>query len=155
MVIERDWQSSAQGFESHWGHFKTFFNFLYPTWFCQCFSEETLPFLRCAIIGNVQFNWPKLFQDFSVMFTVIFSYMRSFNPKPLQLESWNSHIGNDNTRFKINFTVLFINFIQTIQPISAGPNPHPDTCLPRERSVAMTTSSRSRPINLQARCERS
>ena len=44
-------------------------------------------FLRCAIIGNVQVNWPKLFQDFSVKFTVIFSYMRSFNPKPLQLES--------------------------------------------------------------------
>ena len=26
--------------------------------------EETLPFLQCAIIGNVQVNWPKLFQDF-------------------------------------------------------------------------------------------
>ena len=46
---------------------------------------------------------------------------------------------------------FFINFIQTIQPISAGPNPHPDTCLPRERSVAMTTSSRSRPVKLHRR----
>ena len=46
-----------------------FFNLRYPTLFCQCLSEETLPFLRCAIIGNVQVNWPKLFQDFSVKFT--------------------------------------------------------------------------------------
>ena len=56
-----------------------FFNLLYPTSFCQCLSEETLPFLQCAIFGNVQVNWPKLFQDFSVKFTLIFSCMRSFN----------------------------------------------------------------------------
>ena len=31
VVRERDWQSSAHGFESHRGRFKTFFNFLYPT----------------------------------------------------------------------------------------------------------------------------
>ena len=87
VVRKCDWQSCAHGFESPCGRFKTFFNFLYPTKCCQYFSEETLPFLRCAIIGNVQVNWPKLFQDFSVEFTLIFSFMRSFNPKPLQLES--------------------------------------------------------------------
>ena len=31
-----------------------------------------LPFLQCAIIGNVQVNWPKLFQDFSEKFNLNF-----------------------------------------------------------------------------------
>ena len=42
---------------------------------------------------------------------------------------------------------------KTIQRISAGPNPHASTvtCLARERSVYMTTSSSSRPVKLQRR----
>ena len=39
-------------------------------------------------IGNVQVNWPKLFQDFSVKFTLIFSCMRSFN------HSTSAHVKN-------------------------------------------------------------
>ena len=49
------------------------------------------------------------------------------------------------------YCLFFINVIETIQPISAGPNPHPDTGLSRERSVAMTTSSRPRPVKLHRR----
>ena len=53
---------------------------------------------------------------------------------------------------QILLSILSIIF-KTIQPISAGPNPHPsaDTCLPRELSIAMTTSSRSRSVMLQRR----
>ena len=44
-----------------------------PLDFASVFSEDTLPFLRCAIIEKVQVNWPKLFQDFSVKFTLFLS----------------------------------------------------------------------------------
>ena len=52
----------------------------------------------------------------------------------------------------ILLSFLSISF-KTIQPISDGPNPYTstDTCLPRERFVAMTTSSSSRPVKLQRR----
>ena len=67
--------------------FQNFFLFPLLHLILPVFSEETLPFLRCAIIGNVQLNWPNLFQDLSSKFTLIVSLMRSFNPTPLQLES--------------------------------------------------------------------
>ena len=73
VVRELDWQSSGHGFESLRGRLEILF------------FQFTLPHLILPVsfgrdfIGNVQVNWPKLFQDFSVKFTLIFSCMRSFN----------------------------------------------------------------------------
>ena len=80
VVGERDCQSSAHGSNPTEAVSKLFSISFTPLDFASVFSEETLPFMRCAIIGNVQVNWPKLFLDFSVNFTLICSYMRSFNP---------------------------------------------------------------------------
>ena len=63
----------------------------------------------------------------------------------------------DSTTITLISKSILLSFLsilfKTIQPISAGPNPYTstDTCLPRERSVAMTTSSSSRPVKLQRR----
>ena len=78
MVRERDWQSGVHGFESHWRRFEFFFQFPLPYLILPVsFGRDFTVLAMC--IGNVQVNWPKLFQDFSVKFTLIFSCMRSFN----------------------------------------------------------------------------
>ena len=62
-----------------------------------------------------------------------------------------------STTIKLVSKSILLSFLailfKTIQPICARPNPHAltDTCLPRERSVAMLTSSSSRPVKLQRR----
>ena len=37
------------------------------------------PTVKQLLIGNVQLNWPKLFQAFAVIVTLIFSQLGSFN----------------------------------------------------------------------------
>ena len=44
-----------------------------------CIIFSTGAYRRDSVIVNVQVNWPKLFQDFSVKFTLIVACMRSFN----------------------------------------------------------------------------
>ena len=66
-----------------------------------------------------------------------------------------------STTIKLISKSILLSFLsilfKTIKPISAGPNPHAstNTCLPHERSIAMTTSASSRPRQASAaRCER-
>ena len=123
-----------------------------------------------AVLGNATYKTPSYTYCYLLMYQnngVVANYTTKIDtfvcsphisetvPVRIMKLAHRSRIASTTKRIiskQMLLSILSILF-KTIQPISAGPSPYTstDTCLPRERSVAMTTSSSSRPAKLQRR----